>query len=101
MRECIVHFNLVSRGRTKALRGLIFVKKNEQPSVADLLQCFADMGLKVKPADEGKLVFKSVQSEDPFVLEGISFDFGNKKEKDDPALKALANHFIDDRSKSL
>lgn len=94
-RECIVHFKLIRDHEVKELRGLIFVASGQEPSIEQLIECFASMGYQVKLEDERKLIFKSTRPSESFTLEVTSFDLGEEKEdKPDRTVRAIASNFI-------
>ncbi|WP_442602233.1 dipeptidyl aminopeptidase [Paenibacillus sp. KN14-4R] len=47
--ECIVHFEVIREGETKAFRGLIEQQEPKKPSAEQLVKMFDELGYKVEP----------------------------------------------------
>jgi len=93
-KECIIHFKHVRNGVSKDLRGLIFVKEGETPTIAQFIDCFARMGYKVALEDEQRLIFKPVNPSEQYLLDIEALDFGEKKESPDAILRMLAEQLL-------
>ncbi len=95
MKECIVHFQVKHQGESKHLRGLIFLKEDQQPGNEQLLEMFKDMDYLVALSDPDSLVFKPVDpSADYESIRITELDMGEEKYTEDRDLKTILGNFL-------
>lgn len=97
MRECIFHFKLMRVKEVKELRALVMVPKDKQPTIADFISAFDDLGYKVKLVNERELIFDSLDSDKPYKIDITKIEIkGEEAEASghDGELRAILEHLI-------
>jgi hypothetical protein len=93
--ECIVHFEIIRNGESKALRGLIDIAGGTSPTTEQLIQMFEGLGHKVTPDPNAAKTFKPV-SGDKYKIRIKKLDIEGAEEEAVPDRErdALIRNFI-------
>ncbi|MGG4554885.1 hypothetical protein MKX50_03830 [Paenibacillus sp. FSL W8-0186] len=93
--ECIVHFEVEYKQKTKELRGLIFLDKGKTPTEQDFLSMFGDMGYKLRLADQENLVFLPTEPSAEYQKVRIRrLDTGEENYQTDGELKSIISNLL-------
>lgn len=98
MRECIFHFKLMrEKQEVKELRALVMVPKDKQPTVADFISVFDELGYKVRLENERELIFDSLDGDKPYKIDITKIEIKGEEVDatvHDGELRAILEHLI-------
>ncbi|ASA25466.1 hypothetical protein [Paenibacillus donghaensis] len=100
--ECIVHFEVQHPQGPKPLRGLLFLKEDQVPGEAELVDMFKDMEFNVRLDNREKLIFKPLNPGESYSeIRITSFDNGKEKYKQDNNLKSIVGNLLPQKPTGL
>ncbi|MFD0710843.1 hypothetical protein [Paenibacillus sp. GCM10027626] len=68
MKECLFYFKAKGQD-VHALRAVIMLEENKEPTVVDFIHCFDQLGYNTVPENKQRLTFRRVDTPTPYTLE--------------------------------